>query len=196
MSNYNINLLIHILKQAEQTHINLEELNDKYQAVERSNFVCNTITKIVDFESPLNFRDTSHYGRELVSTNSIYNYILSYVPKINFGRRFGHTSGLIKFLQIENQNRKRKTTIVFPHMALETHFKDTLKQMCTSLEYTQILSFTFLTYSPNRLLTSETKSELFFLTDFHNLSTEERWLQTIGKYISPKRKMILVGEYS
>ena len=84
MSNYNINLLIHILKQAEQTHINLEELNDKYQAVERSNFVCNTITKIVDFESPLNFRDTSHYGRELVSTNSIYNYILSYVPKINF----------------------------------------------------------------------------------------------------------------
>ena len=86
---YSINSIQRILDNTNSTVTSLSELKNKLEIEQRSNLISNTLKNIVDL-----------YNYEAINLNIRLggnNYIQHIIPKIDFGRRLGHTYGAIEY---------------------------------------------------------------------------------------------------
>lgn len=191
MKSLQISKLVELLNSANQTHIEIEDLISLYQSTSRSDFVADSITKLSSF------LDTMKIKRPMFVFNeaSIARHLIYDLPRVNYGRRFGNTFGLAKYVLQENKrNSTYQITIAYPSQALADNLLQALKAICTPQQFNGILSKLKIITNPKALRLCHTETDILIISDFICPKATVPWLLPIGDYIASDKKIILVGD--
>lgn len=192
MKSLQIVKLIELLRSANQTHIEIPDLISLYESTTRSDLVAESIYKVHKSLETFKPRIPVHVYNEA----NVARYLLDYVPKINYGRRFGHTFGLAKYILEENKrDRSHRITVVFPSSHLITNFTDALKAICSPQQLTAIVEKLNIVSSPFKLIQYTEQTDTLIIADFFNSACTPSWLDSFGCYIKREKKILIVGDY-
>ena len=192
MKSLQITKLIELLRSTNQTHIEIPDLISLYESTTRSDLVAESIYKIHKTLETFKPRTPVHVYNEA----NIARHLLDYVPKINYGRRFGHTFGLAKYILEESKrNRSHRITVVFPSSHLVCNFTDALKSICSPQQLTAIVGNLNVVSNSFKLTQHIEETDTLIIADFFNSACTTSWLESFGCYLKKDKKIIIVGDY-
>lgn len=145
MSNVLKSDLIKFLDTLEGPTIDTSQIQKKFFAYTRSNHVARSIQTCLDMHPSL----SSDYSKNL----TYEGYIQEVVPKISYGRRFGHSYGIAKYL-LENKGKKKVLVYTYQRGVLD--YRDIFNNLIQSVgepitNYAKFMPYThghqFVTFS-------------------------------------------------